>query len=149
MGEQGLKRSILSGYTLLLLAVLLSNGCTNSVQSPRPSPTSFFNPGGEASLFLRDIEKLFVAIDEDTYSEFRKVIDVKDAYGMAEMFKAGKIFEVKNNTRVLLIERGTTFGVTTRWKARVLEGPAAGQAGWVHHSWISASQVNLNDGEMK
>lgn len=121
---------------MILVSVLLG-GCTSLTTTPGTSPTQFLYPGDEARLFVKDIEQLFVAIDEDIYEEFRKVIDIKDAYGMAELFQAGKIFEV-NNSRVLLIERGTTFAVTTRWKVRVLEGPAVGQAGWVHHSWIKS-----------
>ena len=123
--------------TTLFLVLALLSGCTVSEKTPRPSPTPFLRPGEEVRLYVRDIENLFVAIDENIYKEFRKVIDIKDGYGMLEMFQAGNIFEVDNDIRVLLIERGTTFAVTTRWKVRVLEGPNLGRAGWVHHSWIS------------
>ena len=92
---------------------------------------------------------MLVAIDEDIYKESQSVIDTKDAYGMLEYYQAGKVFVVDNDTRVLLIERGTTFAVTTRWKVRVLEGPNLGRAGWVHHSWVSWSQVNSNGGGMQ
>ena len=122
---------------LLFLAFALLNGCAVSENSPRPSPASLLNPGVEARLVIGNIEQLYVAIDEDIYDEFRNVIQIKDGYGMLELFQAGKIFEVDNDIRVLLIERGTTFTVTTSWKVRVLEGSNLGKAGWVHHSWIS------------
>ena len=124
--------------TLLMFPVFaLLSGCTVPENSPQPSPTPSLNPGEEARLVVSNVDRLYVANDEDLYDEFRKAIDIKDAYGMLELFQRGKIFEADNDIKVLLLERGTTLWVTTRWKIRVLEGTNLGKAGWVHHSWIS------------
>lgn len=137
MADRGLRKPIPKVFTLLLVVSVLLAGCTTSVQSPKPSPTPFLHPGDEARLFIGDVETLLVAIDKDAYDEFREALKVKDNLGVLELVQVDKLLMVDSYTKVLLIERGTTFGTTTSWRVRVLEGSNRGRAGWVHHSWIS------------
>ena len=137
MAGQGLRKPIPRIFTLLLLVTVLLTGCTTTVQPPKPSPTPFLRSGDEARLILGDVETFFIAIDKDVYDEFRKAANVKDTLGMLELVQDDKLFMVDSNTKVLLLERGTTFWTTTSWRVRVLEGSSRGRAGWLHKSYIS------------
>ena len=129
----------LVSWTILPLIAVLSIACSTSAQSPEPSPTPFLRAGDEARLFFGNTDKLVLTTDKQAFDALWKAREINDTYGMLELINAGKVFEIDNSIKVLLLERGTTFGVTTRWKVRVREGTNTGKAGWAPKSWVDSS----------
>jgi len=71
-----------------------------------------------------------VAADKEAHDKLGEALALGDSYGVAELVSSGRVFEVKNGTRVL--ELGGFLSV----KVRVLEGKYAGRIAWVPREFL-------------
>lgn len=73
-----------------------------------------------------DAEAVIVATEKKYLDDFFNAKRLNDTYGIKELFVAGKIFDVKNCTKILILNKGFLT-----IKIRVLEGEKEGMSGWV------------------
>ncbi len=125
--EDSLKKKQQRKVWLVLLLILgiaiywSTRSSGSNVQSVR------FKPGDTAYVFKAP----FVAIDQASIDAFEDAYYKKDQYGQAELLLTGRIFEVLDFTKVLVLNRNT---VNTH--IRILEGKYTGWAGWVRNEWV-------------
>ncbi len=108
----------------------------------RPPPTTEFidvastpNTNSSPKLCIPGSSAVPVCVNEMVFDELIKAAIVGDQLGYLELQLIGGIFEVNNNTRVLVIDSGWRSGCGIR-KVRILEGEWIGKAGWVRKEWV-------------
>lgn len=73
----------------------------------------------------------FAAVDQKSIDAFEDAYFKKDKYGQMELITSGRIFEVADFTKVLILDHNTANS-----RVRILEGPYRGRAVWVRNEWI-------------
>jgi len=77
-------------------------------------------------------EGIFIATDEMGFKEIYEGLNIAhDPYTGVELFRYGRAFIIKKNTRALVLDRGFESGFDIR-KIRILDGENAGKAGWTY-----------------
>jgi hypothetical protein len=125
---------------LLLLGMIgnhISNVTANRPVSDNGKKTeSAVGSGGhigqESKLHVAGLSLIMVAVDTDAYDELLKACVAKDNYGIGNLILSGRVFNVKNDTRILVLDLG--FAKT---QVRILEGQKAGMSGWVPYEWVN------------
>ena len=67
-----------------------------------------------------------VARNPSDFEDWYKAKRVRDEYGMKELIFSGRIFAVKDQSTILIIDSSPTL-----YKIRVLDGEKEGKAGWI------------------
>lgn len=106
---------------ICLAFLIISNVRTNNTGETR----SDLRDGMEAHINT-EAEAVIVATEKKYLDDFFNAKRLNDTYGIGELVMAGKIFDVKNCTKILILNKGV---FTT--KIRVLEGEKIGMSGWV------------------
>jgi hypothetical protein len=120
---------VATSCSLLFLFVILPvglRGCTSA-----SGPISRVTVGSKARLHVDDKEAIPVAASEQSFDRLTKASVAEDTLGIAELAVSGMMFEVPNDTRVLVIDEGFL-----RTQIRVLEGDHFGRTGWVPFEWV-------------
>lgn len=117
---------ILITIVLTMIPVVL---CVSS--DGKTATESYPSVGSEARLYVEGEGPIMVAVDEGAYDELIDVVIAKDNIGLMNLMLAGKVFNVQNNTKVLVIDIGRF-----RTKVRILEGENWGMAGWVPYEFV-------------
>ncbi len=76
-------------------------------------------------------QSVVLAVDQAALDEMTKSSIAHDVRGISDLIITGRAFAVPQGTTVLVID----MAMFTR-KVRVLDGDAAGQAGWVPAEWV-------------
>jgi hypothetical protein len=126
---------------VVLVLMFAFRGCLSGTSGPPPGSETRGEPAGgassgasvgsEARLHVDGLDTVMVAVDEQAFDEFTKASVAKDNIGIANLVLSGKLVEVPDNTRVLVVDMGLF-----RRKVRVLEGTHVGLAGWVPYEWV-------------
>jgi len=127
------KRKILGSVGLVIIIAIVVglfsvlSGCAKTEVS-KPSPSDI---GSTAILAVSESDMVLVAVDEEAFEELIKASVAKDYMGIAELLLLGKVFEVPNNTKVLVID-----SAFAKRKIRILEGDEFGRTGWVPYEFL-------------
>lgn len=107
----------------VIVIVVISSGDTKSGdQQSTASPAVV--PGATVTLV-----KAILAMDEKSYDEMFKSANANDTVGLVQMEAQGKIVEIVDGTKALVLEGG---GITQiKVKVRIIDGLQQGKAGWV------------------
>jgi hypothetical protein len=100
-----------------------------------PEPQAVFTTGSDGFLAAGALDLIPVAVDEAAFDEMNHAAVVKDEPGLRQLVSAGRVFNVRRNASVRVI--GHTLAKT---QVRILDGPKAGQAGWVPYEWVVSSK---------
>lgn len=104
-----------------------------------PSARATFTPeppaiGAEGRVYIEGNDDVILATTKDDYEELAKALAARDTVGVQEMYVRGRVFLVKNETRVLVIDSAGFF--IQQRRVRVLEGPAKDRAGWIDSNFV-------------
>ncbi len=113
---------------LVAIATTPEEGNYSSTNSNKQ--TSKFT-GDEGILYVEGLDKVGVATTKAALDELTKASVARDSIGYARVYQEGRAFQVKTNTKILVLEN--TFTTT---KVRILEGEHYGKSGWVPYEWI-------------
>jgi hypothetical protein len=86
--------------------------------------------GSEAYLYHKDLTVLIVADSKQSYDQFVKAQTANDKYAFNQMVRLGRLFPVKNATRVLVLDLDSFS-----WKVRILQGEHKNRVGWVAYEY--------------
>ena len=95
------------------------------------SSTSFPQVGEEGRVHIEDLDNPLLAADKAAFDQWVSVCAAGDQQGAAQMHASGRMFAIKNNTRVKVID--IAFGAL---QVRVLEGDRTGSSGWISHEFV-------------
>lgn len=129
MGSQRQKKGCIG--CLAVVVILVAIALIQAALAPPGVPPERRHPGAIATLRAGDAENAMLAVDETAYDEMLKASIAGDSVGLRQMVLSGRVELVPNNTRILVIDRGLY-----RRKVRIMEGAAAGIAGWVAEDWV-------------
>ncbi len=119
------KKQRRNGWLVLLLIVGIAMYWSSR------SPGSNFQTVSFKSGDIAYVKAPFVAIDQASIDAFEDAYHKNDQYGQAELLATGRIFEVPDITKVLVLDRNIANS-----HIRVLEGKYTGRAGWVRNEWM-------------
>lgn len=81
--------------------------------------------------------KPIVCKDRASYAAWLKSHKVDDKYGVNDLLKDKRVFEVDPQTECLIIKvHWFSAGMATEYEVRILEGPHEGKAVFVHYSQL-------------
>jgi hypothetical protein len=115
--QQKLMRSLARLAIIWSLSFLVA-GCGGSAY-PRIGENGEIHSTGDAG-------EVLTAVDRAADDEMNSAIGANDTMGLQQMVAAGKVLQVKNGTKVLVIDL-----TSDETRVRILEGEYAGQAVWV------------------
>ncbi|HNQ79119.1 MAG TPA: hypothetical protein PKJ37_10550 [Acidobacteriota bacterium] len=84
------------------------------------------SPGYKGKLYSSAAQTTLVAVDKKVLSELTRTLSSHDETGYYELLLSGKVYEVDNNTSVLILQ--TQYGA---YEVRILEGERKNEKGWV------------------
>lgn len=114
------------GMSLIVLLLLFSMWA-----SPSGNSSSSGTVGNQTVLQVPGGASALIAVDQQSFDALNKVVATNDKYGLTNLMAENKVFLVSSGTKILVIDRSL---FTTR--VRILEGPRAGQSGWVPSEWV-------------
>lgn len=85
----------------------------------------------EARLQLDGRDRIMVSVDEAALNELMGALASKDEGQIERLVESGKVFAVRNNTSVRVLEVGFA-----KSKVRIIEGDEITKEGWVPDRWI-------------
>lgn len=98
---------------------------------------------GQNAYIVTSMNYPHVATDEDGFDAYMKVIASGDVqYGVTELYRKGKLFQVENNAKVTILDKK----FLGRVKVRILDGKMKGSSGWVAAEWIKDQIPSQNRG---
>jgi len=100
---------------------------------PESAETKAQALGGEGVVRIEGGHPVVLGVTETDLDAFTKVSVAGDKAGVAELYLAGRIIDTPSGTKVRVIDRSTF-----KRKVRLMDGPRAGQAGWVPYEWVQA-----------
>ena len=109
---------------MLAVVVYLMLPDTSSVP-PRPNR-------GEQGQLVNGDASMRVAVDSPAFDAASRSISAKDQIGLQSLFSQGRVFMVKANTKVLVLDPGILS--TT---VRLLDGPHSGKSVVVYTEWVA------------
>lgn len=117
---------------VVIIALALNVDSLSRKSKVSATPTLSPSIGKQGILHVEDgASSHWVAADEETTEKLLDAINAKDDYGLSELLLTEQVFSVKDGTKVLIIDEAL-FKI----QIRILEGPYAGQSGWVPHKWV-------------
>jgi len=112
---------------LIVLLAVVVGAC--SLMLPKASPTSMIGIGDQGHLRSTSTATVAVGTSSEVLEAAVQAAARKDTIGFRQIMFGSQVVWVNNGTRVQVIEFGPAFGDMR--KVRILDGPRAGQAGWV------------------
>lgn len=116
------KYLLISLFVWVLMIPLLLTGCDPSTTAPLPR----LEIGQEGFIYC-GVDTCALTTTEEAWSEHRKALRANDTHGTAALLMAGKLFDVNNRTKALVIDYNPRTALS---KVRILEGKETGMAGW-------------------
>ncbi len=118
---------------MLYFFVFKSISDATGISAPTKTTTSsnIKSIGQRGKLFSEKDSSVLIAVDEKSLKELIKVFAADDEAGFAELLISGKVFEVNNNTNVLILDVG--YG---SYKIRILDGERAYETGWTFKEFV-------------
>lgn len=113
---------IIAGGVALLLVLPLICGKSGKTNIPA---------NGEIGYLHVNTGDLVIAANEASLDELTKASVNKDSATFGLMIIQGKLIDVKNNTKIKMIEAGIT-----KSKVQVIEGAKSGRMGWIANEFI-------------
>lgn len=115
-------------FTIILAMIAVVLCVSSDGKTATEIPPSL---GEEGRLYNEGSDAIMVVGDEEAFEELINAVAANDYSGFLESTLAGRVFYVRNNTKVLVIDVGR-YGT----KVRILEGENTGMAGWVPDEWV-------------
>ncbi len=121
---------------VMVLVIIVSVAIAQSIGSgkshtPSSGSVASMSVGSEGRLYVDETSVVPLAVDEQAYDELTKAMAARDYYGIDELVSSGRVLHLPPNTRVLVLEIGLF-----KKRVRILEGPSAGNAGYVAQGWV-------------
>lgn len=110
------------GLAVVSVILVLLAGCGGSSVSQSTSSEVKINA---------PLDNVYLAVDKESFDLWTKASVAKDYIGMADMESSGKVYTVKNGTKILVID--SKFGAR---QVRTLEGDNYGKTGWLPYEWV-------------
>lgn len=107
---------------------LLSGSCAGS----EAGSEGVLHAGPEGVLHVDGSDSVRVAVNEDSFDSLLNASLADNDAKIAELISCGRVFLVKNNTRITVL----TITPSGRVKIEVAEGDKAGMSGWVPVEWV-------------
>lgn len=104
---------------------------TTATKSVPKQGSSSVSIGEQGKVHVNGSDTILIAVDKDAFDQYMDAAIANDSIGVVDLMSRGKIFPVKNDTKIQVIDAS----FTTR-KVRVMEGEMFGQAGWVPYEFV-------------
>lgn len=104
------------------------------VSTNKKSPSASSKIGDKAYLY-HESGSVIVSLNKESRKEFVDAAYAKDTLGVGALFVAGKIFDIKNNTQILIIDTDLYNA-----KVRILDGEQIGLSGWVPYEHLTTNK---------
>jgi hypothetical protein len=141
--------SVMIGLPILFgfvgcLSVVMSSKNTASENYEKPSKsqtipktkTASSSNTGNLRILNNGADAPFVPVftDRESLNDFTRSVAQGDKEGFVQLYLRGKVLEVKQNTKVRIIDYGGFMSGV--YRIRILGGENYGQDGWIHQEWV-------------
>jgi hypothetical protein len=128
-GKKKTKPTTWGCLVLIILGMVFLGYSANNKGDEKSGDQKSTTPSGVTAGANVTLVKAILATDEKSYDEMFKSANANDTVGLVQMEAQGKIVEIKDGTKALVLEGGGFTQVKV--KVRIIDGLQQGKAGWV------------------
>lgn len=118
----------------MVLVVWIGSWFSSSATPTNSVTTTHVLPGQQGFLRTSIGSTTAVGITKDAYDAYFKAVSANDEIGYYQLLNAGKIFNVPNGTKVLVIDNSWGYD-----QIRFVGGTHSGESAWVGYEAIKSN----------